>query len=132
MIRKNICLVILFVAVTFLIQSHVACFAQLPDNTGTNKRDRSDKELTAEQQGQSKQDLEITRKIRRAITGDKSMSTYARNVKIITTEGKVTLKGPVRSEEERKNIEEKAAQVAGNDNVSSEMDIAPEKKGKQK
>ncbi|HEY3277682.1 MAG TPA: BON domain-containing protein [Syntrophorhabdaceae bacterium] len=130
MVRKNIFLAVLFVSVTFLASSYVACFAQPADNTGTNKRDRSQEELTAEKQGQSKQDLEITQKIRRAITSDKSMSTYARNVKIITTEGKVTLKGPVRSEDEKKSVEEKAAQIAGNENVKSEIDIAPKKKGK--
>jgi hyperosmotically inducible periplasmic protein len=56
---------------------------------------------------------------------DKSLSTYAHNVKIITQNGMVTLKGPVRSEDEKKAIEAKAAEVAGGDKVTNEMDIKP-------
>jgi len=56
---------------------------------------------------------------------DKSLSTYAHNVKVITQNGMVTLKGPVRSEEEKRAIEAKAAEVAGGDKVTSEMDVKP-------
>ena len=103
------------------------CLAQPADNTGTNKRDASPHAITASQQGETAADREITRKIRRAVVNDKSLSTNAHNVKIITMEGMVILKGPVGSEREKMAIEEKASQVAGSDNVKSEIEIAPEK-----
>jgi osmotically-inducible protein OsmY len=58
---------------------------------------------------------------------DKSLSTYAHNIKIITRDGKVTLKGPVRSEDEKAAIEAKAATVAGADNVTDQLTVAPPK-----
>jgi len=127
--KKRLVSGVLVVITVFLVNVPGACLAQPADNTGINKRDQSPKELTAGQQGETKQDLEITQKIRRAIVTDKSLSTDAHNVKIITVGGMVTLKGPVRSEEEKKVIEEKAAQIAGNDKFKSEIEIAP-KKGK--
>lgn len=92
-----------------------------PDNTRANKADRGP---TADQQKENQEDRELSRRIRKAITEDKSLSTYARNVKIIAQDGKVTLKGPVRSEEEKKAIEAKATQVAGDGNVTNEISIA--------
>jgi osmotically-inducible protein OsmY len=56
---------------------------------------------------------------------DKSLSTYAHNVKIITQNGQVTLKGPVRSEDEKKTVETKATEVAGENAVTSQLDIKP-------
>jgi len=58
---------------------------------------------------------------------DKSLSTYAHNVKIVSQHGKVTLKGPVRSEEEKKTVEDKATEVAGAGNVTNQMTVKPEK-----
>lgn len=70
-------------------------------------------------------DRDITRQIRRSVEKDKSISTYGHNVKIITQNGMVTLKGPVRSEEEKKAIEAKAAEVAGADKITNEMEVKP-------
>ncbi len=95
------------------------------DNTRINQRDRNGSEPTADQQKNSLSDREITQQIRNSITHDKSLSTYARNVKVITQSGQVTLKGPVRSEEEKKAIESKAAEVAGADRVTSNLDVEP-------
>jgi len=95
-----------------------------PDNTRINQRDQSQKEPTADQQNPSRSDSDITRDIRRSITRDKALSTYAKNIKIITQNGTVTLRGPVRSEEEKKTIEAKATEVAGASHVKSEIDIA--------
>lgn len=95
------------------------------DNTKVNKRDRNKSEPTADQQKMNKSDREITRDIRRAIVNDKSLSTYAHNIKVITQNGSVTLKGPVRSEEDKTAIEAKAAEVAGANNVKSEISIVP-------
>ena len=95
------------------------------DNTKMNQRDRNSNEPTADQQKNNRSDREITRQIRQSIMKDKSLSTYAHNVKIISQNGMVTLKGPVRSEEEKKTIEAKANQVAGEGKVASELDIKP-------
>lgn len=70
-------------------------------------------------------DRELARKVRSSIMDDKSLSTYAHNIKIMARDGKVTLKGPVRSEEEKSAIEAKATEVAGAGNVINEIEIAP-------
>jgi len=72
-------------------------------------------------------DREITQKIRKAIHQDKSLSTYAHNIKIVTQDGKVTLRGPVRSDEEKANLQAKAIAVAGDGNVTNDVEIAPSK-----
>ena len=95
------------------------------DNTKTNVRDRSANEPTADQQKDNRSDRDITQQIRRSIMKDKSLSAYAHNIKIVTQNGRVTLKGPVRSEVEKRAIEAKAAEVAGENRVSSELSIQP-------
>jgi hyperosmotically inducible protein len=95
-----------------------------PDNTRTNQADRSKDEPTADQQKNNKSDRETTRQIRKALMGDKTLSTYAHNVKVISQHGTVTLKGPVRSEDERKTVETKAIEVAGASNVKNELTVA--------
>jgi hyperosmotically inducible protein len=97
------------------------------DNTKVNQGDRNKAEPTADQQKENKSDRDLTKEIRRAITKDKSLSTYAHNVKVISENGSVTLRGPVRSEEEKKAIEAKAAEVAGK-NVNSEISVVPDSK----
>lgn len=105
--------------------------AQTPaDNTKTNKRDRAKGAVTADQQKENAGDREITRKIRRAVMDDKTLSTNAHNVKVITQDGKVTLKGPVRSEDEKKTVEAKATEVAGAGHVVNQISIAPSKNSK--
>jgi len=96
------------------------------DNTKTNERDRSASEATADQQKENRSDRDITQQIRQSIMKDKSLSTYAHNVKIVTQNGQVTLKGPVSSEDEKRAIETKAAEVAGENKVSSELNIKPQ------
>jgi len=93
------------------------------DNTKVNKRDRSAAEPTADQAKNNPTDRELAQKIREAVVDDKSLSTYAHNVKIIAQNGKVTLKGPVRSEEEKRAIEQKAVEVAGAGNVTNDLTV---------
>jgi hyperosmotically inducible protein len=93
------------------------------DNTAVNKRDRSDNTLTAGDQSGSKADRELTRKIRREITKNKELSTTAKNVKIITTNGKVTLRGPVKTEEERNAIVAAAKAAAGDGQVENQLEV---------
>lgn len=100
-----------------------------PDNTKVNKRDRKSSEPTADQAKENTSDREIMRKIRRAILKDESLSTYAHNIKVIAENGKVTLKGPVRSDEEKRSVETKAEEVAGAGNVVSEITVKPDKDG---
>src|SRR5580765_2577673 len=89
-----------------------------PDNT---KRNKDQAPPTADQQKMNPTDRAITQKIRKAIHEDKSLSTYAHNIKVITQDGKVTLRGPVRSEEEKSNLQAKAVSVAGKENVSNQL-----------
>jgi hyperosmotically inducible protein len=93
------------------------------DNTGVNKRDRSTNEPTADKQKDNRSDRDITQQVRKAITSDKSLSTYAHNVKVVTQNGQVTLKGPVRSDDEKQAVEAKAAEIAGKGNVTNELDV---------
>ncbi len=95
------------------------------DDTKVNQRDRNADQPTADQQKDNRSDREITQQIRRALANDKSLSPYAHNVKVITQNGQVTLKGPVRSEDEKRAIEAKATEVAGENKVTSELDIKP-------
>ena len=94
------------------------------DNTKVNQRAAP----TADQAKNNVNDREIMQKIRKAVMDDKSLSTYAHNVKIISQNGKVTLKGPVRSADEKQSIEQKATDVAGAGNVTNEITIQPPKK----
>jgi hyperosmotically inducible periplasmic protein len=96
-----------------------------PDNTKVNQRDRNKAEPTADQQKENQPDREIARKIRRSLVQDKALSTYAHNVKIIAQDGMVTLKGPVRSDEEKTTVEAKAAEIAGADKVTSQLEVKP-------
>jgi osmotically-inducible protein OsmY len=117
-----------------LLSAGVVAYAQepstqtspAPDNTKVNERDRSQNEPTADQQKDNRSDRDITQQIRQSIMRDKSLSTYAHNVKIVTQDGQVTLKGPVRSEGEKKAIEAKATEVAGDGKVTSELNIKPQ------
>jgi len=95
------------------------------DNTTVNQRDRNPNEPTADLQKNNPSDRDITQQIRRAIMKDKSLSSYAHNVKVITQNGQVTLKGPVRSDEEKRAIEAKATEIVAENKVTSELDIKP-------
>ena len=101
--------------------------AQQADNTKNNQGDAAAGATTADKQAQNPADRELTKKIRKSIMRDKTLSTYAQNIKIVTQDGKVTLKGPVRSEDEKADIQAKAVAIAGADNVSNELEVAPSK-----
>ena len=104
--------------------------AQAPaaDNTKMNKQDGSENATTAQQQKDNPTDRELTQHVRQAIIADKSLSTYAHNVKIISQNGTVTLKGPVRSEDEKQAIAAKASEAAGTAKVVNELSVVPEQK----
>lgn len=94
-----------------------------PDNTGRNVRDRSGDTLTPGDQSENQADLTLTREIRRGLMADKSLSTDAKNVKVITINGVVTLRGPVNTEKEKSTIEAKAQSIAGTSNVDSQLEV---------
>jgi osmotically-inducible protein OsmY len=104
------------------------------DNTKTNKRDLQQGAVTADQQKENAGDRALAQKIRQAIVADKSLSTYAHNVKVVAKNDTVTLKGPVLSEEEKARVESIASQVAGSATVSNDLTVkaAKEKSTKTK
>jgi len=99
--------------------------APASDNTKINQRDRNPNEPTADQQQNNRSDRDITQQVRQAINADKTFSSYSHNVKVITQNGQVTLKGPVRSDDEKRAIEAKAAAIAGDCKVTSELTVKP-------
>jgi hyperosmotically inducible periplasmic protein len=108
-----------------LIAQQSADQGMAADNTKVNQRDQNASEPTADQQQNNRSDRDITQQIRKSIMDDKSLSTYAHNVKIITQNGKVTLKGPVRSEEEKRAVETKATEIAGESKVTNQLAVKP-------
>ena len=93
------------------------------DNTARNARDRNDATLTPGDQGNTPADREITQKIRKALVGAKDYSVTAQNIKIITVDGKVTLRGPVKSETEKTGIVALAKTVAGGSTVDDQLEV---------
>jgi osmotically-inducible protein OsmY len=122
------------VAIAFLVSATLAgcsrpaaapsSTAKPADNTGVNTRDREPAAKTPIDQNENQADVDITANIRKRVV-DTKMSVNAQNVKIITQDGKVTLRGPVASAEEKQQIEEIAKSVAGADKVDSQLEIAP-------
>jgi|SRR6201997_125151 osmotically-inducible protein OsmY len=125
-VRNLLCTGLLLGSGAFALAQEPTSQPTAPDNTKVNERDRSQNEPTADQQKDNRSDRDITQQIRQSIMKDKSLSTYAHNIKIVTKDGQVTLKGPVRSEDEKKAIEAKAAEVARDGKVTSELNIKPQ------
>jgi osmotically-inducible protein OsmY len=108
-----------------LAQDSAGQSAPASDNTKTNQRDRNPNEPTADQQSNNRSDRDIAQQVRQAIIADKAFSTYAHNVKVIAQNGQVTLKGPVRSDDEKRAVEAKATAIAGDGKVTSELTVEP-------
>jgi hyperosmotically inducible protein len=94
-----------------------------PDNTAVNVRDRAPGAMTAGQQSNAKSDVELTREIRRAVVKDQSLSMLAHNVKIVSANGSVILRGPVKTEDEKNAIGSKAQAIAGADRVDNQLEV---------
>jgi osmotically-inducible protein OsmY len=94
-----------------------------PDNTAANKQDRNANSPTADQAKNNLSDRDMMKNIRHDVVNDKSLSTYGHNVKVIASHGKVTLKGPVHTEEERQAIKEHARRYAGDGNIDDQMTV---------
>ncbi|QDK37249.1 BON domain-containing protein [Bdellovibrio sp. NC01] len=95
-----------------------------PDNTAINQRDATTNTLTPTDQARgSTSDVELTRRIRSQLTADSTLSTNAQNVKIITLNGHVTLRGPVDNAKEKQKIEQVAKSVSGTKNVDNQIEV---------
>lgn len=103
--------------------------APAPDNSkvNVNSMNSTDSTSTAQGQSNSSADISLARQIRKSVIADKSLSTYAHNVKIVTVNGAVTLNGVVRDPREKNVIEAKAQALAGKGNVTDDLTIAPPK-----
>jgi hyperosmotically inducible protein len=116
------------VLTSMLVAPHVIAQTVAPDNAKSNKVDASNATATAQAQTNNAADLDLTKRIRQSVMADKSLSTYAHNIKIVTVNGSVTLNGVVRSEAEKGAIEMKAANIAGKSKVTSDLKVAPSNK----
>ena len=104
------------------MQTFVVAANDDADNTKQNVRDRDGDNLTPLDQSNDKHDVELTTRIRKALVDDDSLSTTAKNIKIITKEGQVTLRGPVETSQEHSKIVKKATTIAGK-RVDDQLDV---------
>jgi len=95
------------------------------DNTIQNRGETESSAVTPLDQGESELDLKITQTIRQSIMDDQSLSTNAHNIKIVTKDGRVVLRGPVDSQDEKNRIQAVADRVAGANQVQNDLEIAP-------
>ena len=95
------------------------------DNSKSNKLDSSNTAATADMQKENQSDRKITQRIRKSLMADKSLSTYAHNIKIVSVNGNVTLNGVVRSDAEKATAESKAVEVAGQGRVVNDLKVSP-------
>jgi hyperosmotically inducible protein len=117
--------ILLLTAASMLWAQDASQNVPAPDNTHANKQDQQSGQATADQQSNNRSDREITQQIRQSIVKDKSLSTYAHNVKVITQNGQVTLRGPVQSEDEKQAVGEKAMAIVGEGNVTNALSVKP-------
>src|SRR5438034_6876437 len=94
-----------------------------PDNTVTNDRDRSGETKTSGDQSNSSADLKITQAIRQALMKDRELSTTAKDIKVITANGQVTLRGPVKSAQEKAKIDQIAKSAAGGAQIDDQLEV---------
>jgi hyperosmotically inducible periplasmic protein len=94
-----------------------------PDNTATNERDRSGETQTSGDQSNSPADLKITQAIRQTLMKDRELSMTAKNIKIITDNGQVTLRGPVKTAQEKAKIDQLAKSAAGGAQIDDQLDV---------
>lgn len=129
--KSAVCAVIVSGTLLLLGPGGIAAAQQRePDNTAVNKQDRNASRPTADQAKNNMSDREMARRIRQDVVHDKSLSTYGHNVKIIAKSGKVTLRGPVHSEDEKRAIEEHARKYAGDGNVTNELTVKEDRNHK--
>ena len=114
-----------FLCLTAFALGAIAQSETAPDNTGKNTRDRSGETQTSGDQFNNTRDTQVSAAIRRAIVGDNSLSATAKNIKIITANESVTLRGPVNTAEEKSKIEQLARSAAGNAKIDNQLEVKP-------
>jgi hyperosmotically inducible periplasmic protein len=110
-----------------LMATPILWYQEVQQGPDITKKSKHQTTPTADQQQMTPADRALTQKIRKAIHRDKSLSNYGRNIKIFMQDGKVTLRGLVRSEQERGNLQAKAAAAGGEENVTNQLEVAPSK-----
>ena len=120
------------ITVSFLILSAFALSAiaqevTAPDNTAKNKRDRSGESQTSGDQSNNPEDIKLSAAIRKAVVADSSLSATAKNVKIITSNEVVTLRGPVKTADEKSKIEQLAQSAASNAKIDNQLEVTASK-----
>jgi len=126
MIKKSfhtLCVAAVLAAGTVAAAEKSPVTSDKADNTAMNKRDRSGDSTTSFDQPNNKVDIDLAANVRKAIVGEKSLSTKAHNVKLIASAGVVTLRGPVASADEKAKVDQLAASVAGVTRVDNQLDI---------
>jgi osmotically-inducible protein OsmY len=117
----------IFLAVAYLSALSLATLAaddkKAPDNTATNQRDRSGETQTSGDQSNSSGDLKITQAIRQALMKDSELSTTAKNIKVVTANGHVTLRGPVKNAQEKAKVAQLATSAAGGARIDNQVDV---------
>ena len=93
------------------------------DNTAINQRDRSGETATSGDQSNSSADLKITQAIRRALMKDRELSTTAKNIKVVTANGQVTLRGPVKTAQEKAKVDQIAKSAAGGAQIDDQLEV---------
>lgn len=118
---KKILRSLIFLMIVFFNYNLFAATA--PYNSKMSERMEDNKELNSQDQGASDVDIRLTQRIRRDVVNQDDLSTAAKNIKIITIGGKVTLKGPVKTMDEKNKIQNIAVRVAGAQNVANEITV---------
>jgi Flp pilus assembly secretin CpaC len=95
-----------------------------PDNTAKNERDRSGETQTSGDQSNSSADLKTTQAIRQALMKDSELSATAKNIKVITANGHVTLRGPVKTAQEKSKIDQLAKSASGGAQIEDQLEIS--------
>ena len=110
-----------------LLATPILWYQEVQQGPDSTKKSKLQTTPTADQQQMTPADRALTQKIRKAIHRDKGISIYGRNIKIFMQNGKVTLRGLVRSEQEKDNLQAKAAAASGEENVTNQLEVAPSK-----
>ena len=108
---------------TLSLATLVADDKKARDNTATNERDRSGETQTSGDQSNSSADLKITQAVRQALMKDSELSITAKNIKVITSNGQVTLRGPVKTAQEKAKINQLASSAAGGARIDDQLDV---------
>jgi osmotically-inducible protein OsmY len=116
-------LVLVWTLATVLAVAPVIAGEYDADNSAKNARDRGDQTVTPADQGGSAADREVTANVRKAIVADDALSMNAHNVKVITKDGVVTLRGPVKNASEKTSVAAKAQKIAGVKRVDNQLEI---------